>query len=159
MPLNIDFQQVLLHLFNFVILGGGLYFLLYKPVREFMEKRAKTIRDQMDEAKKVREEAEAVMADYQQKITQVNEEIRKKQSEAEQRIAAERKEMEEEAKKAAADYLKRARQDAEKERSVMMEEAHKEIRSIAAEAAEKLVRESVSGVYDEFLENAANDRR
>ena len=29
MPLNIDFQQVLLHLFNFVILGGGLYFLLW----------------------------------------------------------------------------------------------------------------------------------
>ena len=39
-PLNIDWQQILLHLFNFVLLAGGLYFLLYAPVRNFMEKRA-----------------------------------------------------------------------------------------------------------------------
>ena len=31
-PLNIDWQQILLHLLNFVILAGGLYLLLYKPV-------------------------------------------------------------------------------------------------------------------------------
>ena len=38
-PLNIDWQQILLHLLNFVILAGGLYLLLYKPVKTFMEKR------------------------------------------------------------------------------------------------------------------------
>ena len=31
MPLNINFQQILLHMFNFVILAFGLYMLLYKP--------------------------------------------------------------------------------------------------------------------------------
>lgn len=29
-PLNIDWQQILLHLFNFAILAGGLYLLLYR---------------------------------------------------------------------------------------------------------------------------------
>ena len=38
-PLNIDWQQILLHLFNFTILAGGLYLLLYRPVKEFMQKR------------------------------------------------------------------------------------------------------------------------
>ena len=38
-PLNIDWQQILLHLLNFVILAGGLYLLLYQPVKAFMEKR------------------------------------------------------------------------------------------------------------------------
>ena len=38
-PLNIDFLQILLHLFNFVLLAGGLTFLLYKPVNNFLEKR------------------------------------------------------------------------------------------------------------------------
>ena len=38
-PLNIDWQQILLHVLNFVILFGGLYFLLYKPVKNFMAKR------------------------------------------------------------------------------------------------------------------------
>ena len=39
LPLNIDFQQILLHLLNFVILAGGLYLLLYKPVNKFIKKR------------------------------------------------------------------------------------------------------------------------
>ena len=39
MPLNIDWQQILLHLLNFAILAFGLYFLLYKPVKAFREKR------------------------------------------------------------------------------------------------------------------------
>ena len=38
-PLNIDWQQILLHLFNFLILFGGLYLLLYRPVKAFMDKR------------------------------------------------------------------------------------------------------------------------
>ena len=38
-PLNIDWQQILLHLFNFAILFAILYFLLYKPVKDFMAKR------------------------------------------------------------------------------------------------------------------------
>ena len=42
-PLNIDWQQILLHFFNFSILVGGLYLLLFKPVKRFMEKRENLI--------------------------------------------------------------------------------------------------------------------
>ena len=38
-PLNIDWQQILLHFFNFSILVGGLYLLLFKPMKDFMAKR------------------------------------------------------------------------------------------------------------------------
>ena len=53
-PLNIDWQQILLHLLNFVILAGGLYLLLYKPVKTVMEKR------QLSDA---RAQAEQILAD------------------------------------------------------------------------------------------------
>ena len=54
-PLNIDWQQILLHLMNFVILAGGLYFLLYKPVKAFMDKRAAYYQEQADQAAHARE--------------------------------------------------------------------------------------------------------
>ena len=54
-PLNIDWQQILLHFFNFSILVGGLYLLLFKPVKSFMEKREKHYADMEAAAK----EAEA----------------------------------------------------------------------------------------------------
>ena len=38
-PLNIDWQQILLHLFNFAILAAGSICCSTKPVRQFMEKR------------------------------------------------------------------------------------------------------------------------
>ncbi len=44
-PLNIDWQQILLHLFNFVILIAGLYILLYKPVKNFMAQREQHYKD------------------------------------------------------------------------------------------------------------------
>ena len=37
MPLNINLQQILLHWMNLSILTGGLYFLLFKPVKQFMD--------------------------------------------------------------------------------------------------------------------------
>ena len=51
-PLNIDWQQILLHLFNFLILFGGLYLLLYRPVKAFMDKRTAYYADMDAEAKR-----------------------------------------------------------------------------------------------------------
>ena len=59
-PLNIDWQQILLHLFNFSILVGGLYLLLFKPVKNFMDKRTKHYQD-MESAAVEREKATAEM--------------------------------------------------------------------------------------------------
>ena len=50
-PLNIDWQQILLHLFNFSILLAGLYLLLYKPVKDFMDKRTAYYKQLDDETK------------------------------------------------------------------------------------------------------------
>ena len=38
-PLNIDWQQILLHFFNFSILVGGLYLLLFKPVKDVYKRQ------------------------------------------------------------------------------------------------------------------------
>ena len=64
-PLNIDWQQILLHFFNFSILVGGLYLLLFKPVKSFMAKREKHYADMESAAvarEKDTEELKAEMA-------------------------------------------------------------------------------------------------
>lgn len=52
MPLNIDWQQILLHLLNFTILAFGLYFLLYRPVRAYMKKREDAYAEREEKTKK-----------------------------------------------------------------------------------------------------------
>ena len=56
-PLNIDWQQILLHLFNFAILAGGLYLLLYRPVKQFMEQREAAYQKSHDAAQAAEERA------------------------------------------------------------------------------------------------------
>ena len=67
-PLNIDWQQILLHLLNFVILAGGLYLLLYKPVKTFMEKRQQYYQEQDAKAAKTLADAEKTMAEVRQQL-------------------------------------------------------------------------------------------
>ena len=67
-PLNIDWQQILLHLLNFVILAGGLYLLLYKPVKAFMEKRQQYYQEQDAKAAKTLADAEKTAAEVRQQL-------------------------------------------------------------------------------------------
>ena len=70
-PLNIDWQQIILHLLNFAILAGGLYFLLYRPVRKFMDQREEHYRQMENEAQQRLDQAKAtVFADP--RISSVN---------------------------------------------------------------------------------------
>ena len=64
MPLNINLQQILLHLLNFVILFVILYFLLYSPIKKFMEKRTEEYKKMDDMANQKLNEAEKIKSEY-----------------------------------------------------------------------------------------------
>ena len=68
LPLNINFQQIFLHLFNFVILFGVLYFLLYAPVKKFLASREEYFKNLDDEAKTNLDESDKLKAEYETKI-------------------------------------------------------------------------------------------
>ena len=74
-PLNIDWQQILLHLFNFAILAGGLYILLYKPVKDFMAKRESYYQNIDNETKSRLQQAEELKNSYCGQLSVVAQEI------------------------------------------------------------------------------------
>ena len=86
MPLNIDWQQILLHWLNLAILTGGLYFLLYKPVKEFMTKREAHYRSLDEAASASLAAAERIKAECQNKLEEADEEIRRERAKAQQSI-------------------------------------------------------------------------
>ena len=81
-PLNLDWQQILLHLMNFVILFAILYFLLYKPVRNFMDKRKAAYQEMDDQANQNKQEAEELKAQYEQQLASADAEIAEKKQAA-----------------------------------------------------------------------------
>ena len=153
MPLNIDWQQILLHLLNFVILFTGLWFLLYKPVRAFMQKRREHYEKMDAEAAKKNAEAEEKRAAYEEKLAHAENEIAEKRRQAEKQAAEyselQRRETDELARNIVAD----ARQDAARIKAQATKEARAQIASIVTDAVGKIVLEdTASEAFDQFLD-------
>ncbi|MBO4432650.1 MAG: ATP synthase F0 subunit B [Clostridia bacterium] len=141
LPLNINFGQILLHMFNLVLLFGGLYLLLYKPVKKFMDGRAlkyatlqKTAEEKLAAAQAAEDNAAKKLADAGKEIS---EKSAKAKIEAEKEAEAIINKANEQKKKMLADAEEAALRDKKR----IIDDAREEIALLAVKAAEKVLME------------------
>lgn len=156
-PLNIDWQQILLHLMNFVILAGGLYFLLYKPVKAFMDKRAAYYQEQADQAAQTTQAAQQLKADYEARLSAADDEIREEKKQAQKDAAAAAQQHLDAARAEAEKIVSDAQAMAERSREKIVRQAGQDVKDLAAEATEKLVLQSGGDAFDQFLDLAEKE--
>ena len=160
LPLNIDLQQILLHLLNFAILFGVLYFFLYNPVKNFIDKREEGYKKQKEDAEKALEEANKKRDEYEDKMVHAEEEISAMKAEAGAKTAEERSRLLEQTKAEAANILENAKKRGEMEHDKIVAEAQKEIADIVTTAAEKIVLSAdVAKSYEEFLKSVEGNAK
>ena len=150
-PLNIDWQQILLHLFNFAILAGGLYLLLYRPVKQFMERRQTHYEELYQQAEQDRARAERLREEYQARLDQADAAIAQRRADAEMELSELCTQRVAEAKKEAAEILSKAQESAKREQTELVSKASQELVNIAVTAAEKIVLGADGDPYDQFL--------
>lgn len=66
--------QIGLQLFNGIILAILLTYILYKPVKEFLQKRTERIQTSRDEAEKTMAKAKDLIAEYEAKLENIEQE-------------------------------------------------------------------------------------
>ena len=140
-PLNIDWQQILLHVFNLIILTGGLYFLLYQPVTAFMKKRQEYYAG-------LEADAQAKLQEAEQKVREADETLSGMQAEAEQ-LRAETEKAYNEAL-AAAKKLSELRIEAGKKFSADVE---RELEFLDMPSVKFIVNDSVGELYENGIDN------
>lgn len=155
MPLNIDIQQILLHMLNFVILFAALYFLLYKPVRKFMDNRNKYYDELEKKTNTALSEAEKSKQEYDDKLASLKAEEKQIKADAANEAQIKADKIISDAQTKAADIIAKSKQRAAKEKDSMIKSANKEIRHIAEEAAQKLVIDG-EDAYETFLNAFGN---
>ena len=158
MPLNIDWQQILLHWMNLAILTGGLYVLLYKPVKEFIAKREEHYRQMEGEAADKLAQAEQVRAEYQAKLDGAGDEIRQARAKAQQALQQSTEEQLAQAQEQARQIVAHARAEAEHSRERIMSESRRELKELTARAAKKLAAHPEADPFDQFLDLAEGGR-
>ena len=154
MPLNINIQQIVLHALNFVILFGALYFLLYKPVKDFMNARKAQYEKMDEEAKAALAQAEQTKADYEAQLNAADEEIAARRKAVGEDMQREADEHRAQAQAQADEIVKKARAAAAGERERILAQARNEVSELMSAAAEKLVLGGESDAYEQFLDTA-----
>lgn len=143
----------------FLFVGGLIYLGVHKKLAAVLDARAATIAKQLDEAKRLREEAEKVLADYRRKqgdaVKETQAIISLAAKEAELLAAETRRSMKESFErrmKLAEDKIARAEAEALREvRAAAADAAIAAARSVIAEkltpeAADKLVRQGIDAL-------------
>ena len=152
--IGFDFQLIhdaVLLMISVLVMFAFLSYLLFNPAREFLKKRQDKIRDDIDSAKKDKEEAAALKADYDGKIREIEKEAEAILSEARQKALQNEAKIIDEAKKEASGIIERANRQAELEKKAAADDMKKEIIKVAALMAQKVVNRTVDAQLQDNL--------
>ncbi|MCD7929390.1 MAG: hypothetical protein LUF86_04435 [Clostridiales bacterium] len=151
-PLNIDWQQILLHLMNFVILAGGLYLLLYKPVKKFMDARQDHYHEMAQNAQEKLEEAAGLKNQYEQQLKDSEVELGKLKAQAMTEADAAAKQRLAQAEEQRRQVLEQAKKEAQAEKERILQQAGGEIEGIISQAIDNLLASKTGDPIDDFLD-------
>lgn len=157
MPLNIDWQQILLHLFNFTILAAGLYVLLYRPVLAFMDKRKAHYETVEQEIAQKDALANEKMEQCEARLSEMDETLRQRAAEADRLLDEQNEERMAKARAQAEQVLADASASARRERERILDGANKELAGLVVSATQKLMQngqdeKAEKALYDRFVE-------
>lgn len=154
--LDFSFWSIFWAVFNVIVLFILLRIFLFKPINKIRDERTRTIQNDLDSARKAKDEAEELRQQYESSISdakeQANQIMMKAHEDAESERAAIIRKSQEEADRIVAD----ADKTIENERKRVLRQAQSEIADLAIEAASKIIGENVDDeknrkLVDKFL--------
>jgi len=139
--------------FNFAVLVGLLIYFIGKPLKGYLAKRHQTVKTQLEETQKTLSEAQALRAQYQEKMDRLDGEMEAFKKQTMQEAEAEKKKIVEEAMGFAARIREQARLTAAQETKEVARRIKEEISRLTIEQAEKLITEKISqSDHDQLVE-------
>ena len=158
---NLDAQLI----FNTLLMAAAIFVLfllasnlLFNPARALLKARQDRIAKDISDAAEDKENAAALKAEYESKLKNIDKEAEVILSEARQKALKNEQRIIEEAKEEAHRIIKHAQEEALLEQKRAMDDVKKEIITVAALMAEKVVSASIdTKVQDALLEETLKE--
>ena len=141
---GVNFWTMIFAWLNLIILYFFLRKLLFKPVKNMIDKRQKEIDDMYSDAESSREDAANLKSEYEEKISHANEESEEILKTAVRRAQLREEEILRDANQKAARALARAEEQIELEKKKALNDIKDEISGIAADIAGAVIEREVS---------------
>ena len=153
---GVNFWTMIFAWCNLLVLYFVLRKLLFKPVKNMIDSRQQEIDGMYSDAEKSREDADAMKADYEEKISRAKEESEEILKNAVRRAQLREEEILREANDKAARVMKRAEEQVEMEKKRAINEVKDEVSDMAIGIASAVIERDVSrkeheALIDEFL--------
>ena len=126
-------------------------YLLFNPAKKLLADRQERIAKDISDAKEASESAEALKAEYESKLKNIEKEAEVILSEARQKALKNEARIIEEAKAEAHRIIKHAQEEAELEKKHAMDDVKQEIIAVAALMAQKVVSASIDTTIQDTL--------
>lgn len=154
--LDINIWNFIWSAVNIIILFILLKIFLFKPINKIMDERTRSIQEDIDSAKKSREEAEALKQEYAEDINEAKTEAQKIIMKAHEDAEAEKAVILQKSQEEADQLVSDANKAIESKRKRVLAQAQTQIADLAIEAASKIIGENVDDeknrrLVDEFL--------
>ena len=142
----------------FAFLLGLLYWFVYPPIRDQIQRRQSQIESAIDEAEKTRSEARELLAEYRRQIEEARGESRKILEEGRKQAEAQRERTKREAREEGDRIIKRAREEIERERDAALREVRREVSGMVIQASEQVIgRELDAEEHERLISDALDD--
>ena len=159
--LGIDGHVLVIMLINFVLLFVLLGWVLYKPVLNMLDERSNTIRESMEQAEHIKQEAARAEDSVREQIETSRKEGQAIVAQASQIAEQLKEDARLKAREEAESLIAKARVEIDRERVESMEELRREFVDLAIAAAEKVVEKTVDEnvhrrLIEQVLEESSN---
>lgn len=135
--MEIDWWTLAIQTINFLVVVWLLSRFLYRPVQRMIEAREASDRAAAEDAQKKAEAAESRRAEYEQKLAEVDEQMRSREAELHEAMQREREQVLSDARKDAEDLRATAHADIEDARTRAVADLREEIAVLARDLAER----------------------
>lgn len=147
----IDQTLLVAQIVNFILLVGLLYWLLYKPVRSFMDNRTAEIEQQIKSAEENQQAAEALRLDLENQAKESRQQARQFLDEATKKAEVAQAEMIAEARNEANAIIKRAQEMTVLEREKAWDELKTQVGELSLLLASKVINDSLDQSQHQLL--------
>jgi F-type H+-transporting ATPase subunit b len=148
--------DLIFRLMNFGLLAGALVFLLKKPMAKALEARRQGIKDQLDDLKKQKQDAESQLAEYKERFGRLDAEVEKIVADYVQQGETAKAKILEEAKAGAEKLREQAKKNIEHEFQAAKQQLKAEMGEQAVAMAEEIIKKHIKDedqnrIIDEYL--------
>ncbi len=133
------------------VLYLALSYFLFEPAKKVLQNRQEKIKNELDEAQSSMEQAQALKAEYEEKLKNVDKEKEEILSEARKNALKNEAEIIAKAKEEAARIMERAHTEAMLEKQKLADDVKKEMITVASAMAGKVVAASINTQIQEQL--------